>query len=373
MSLGPQTVFFSAAISFAVALLATPVARRLALRWGIMDNPAHRKIHVEPVPYLGGAGLIVALAAFAIPSQVLGGAVALIGLSLAFGAIGFLDDLRGGLSARIRLGIQVLGSILVYSVGVQANVFGHVLLDLPLTILWIVGITNAFNLLDNMDGLCAGIATIVSAFFTILAFMNGQWLVGALAATVFGFTLGFLIFNFSPARIFLGDMGSLTLGFLLAVIGLQLRFPEVPHIISFAIPVVVLGIAIFDTTLVTLLRIRDKMPVTQGGKDHVSHRLVNMGMSHFTAVALLWIVSGALGALALVISTADLMQGATIVFALGFMALVAGAIFSFISVERRPADADTLAAAEKTEITPDQPIEEGTINEYDLDPDKVGR
>lgn len=336
MKLGPQTILFSAAIAFILAIVTTPLARKLALKLGIIDNPGARKIHVEPIPYLGGAGLLVALAALALPSHIFGGALTLIGISVALGAIGFLDDFRGGLSPKLRLVIQTVGASLVFFAGVQVSVFDSTIPDFLLTVFWIVGITNAFNLLDNMDGLCAGTATIASLFFAILAFLNGQWLVGMLAGTIFGFTLGFLLFNFAPARIFLGDMGSLTLGFILAVIGLQLRFPELPHSVSFAIPVMVLGLAIFDTTLVTVLRLRDHIPVSQGGKDHTSHRLVNLGMSKGMAVVMLWIVSAALGGLALVLSTADMVQSITVIVAAGFFALVAGVVLSFVPVERKP-------------------------------------
>ncbi len=322
-----------------------------------MDDPGARKVHVEPVPYLGGVGLLIALGAVLIPSHAVGGALVIVGLSIIFGTMGFLDDFkRGGLSAKTRLLIQAVGASLLFLVGVQISLFDVVALDFLLTLIWVVGITNAFNLLDNMDGLCAGIATVAAFFFAILAFMEGQWLVGALSGTVFGFTLGFLIFNFAPARIFLGDMGSLTLGFILAAIGIQLRFPEVAPSIAFAIPILVLGVAVFDTALVAVLRLRDGVPVTQGGKDHTSHRLVNLGMPHRVAVGLLWIVTAALGAIALVVANLQITEAAIVVTSIGFFALVAGVVLSFVPVVRVKPDVEHDYGSEGAVAT-----EEGTV------------
>jgi len=195
--------------------------------------------------------------------------------------------------------------------------------------------------------------------------LEGQWLVGALAGTVFGFTLGFLIFNLAPARIFLGDMGSLTLGFILAAIGIQLRFPEVAPSVSFAIPILVLGVAVFDTALVAILRRRDGVPVTQGGKDHTSHRLVNIGMPHRVAVGILWVVSAALGGIALAVANLPITEAATIITSVGFFAIVAGVVLSFVPVVRLKPDAEhdygsegAVATEEGTVKSPPHPIKD---------------
>jgi UDP-GlcNAc:undecaprenyl-phosphate GlcNAc-1-phosphate transferase len=169
------------------------------------------------------------------------------------------------------------------------SVFGTYWLDLPLTILWVLGLTNALNLLDNMDGLSAGATAIAAAFFFLLAVLNGQVLVALLAAALVGACLGFLIYNYNPASIFMGDTGSLTLGFMLAVLGMKLQIHNSTRL-SFVIAALVLGVPIFDTAFVVWRRLTEGRRVMQGAKDHVSHRLVILGLDQKQAV---WALYGA--------------------------------------------------------------------------------
>ncbi|MFH1086466.1 MAG: MraY family glycosyltransferase, partial [Chloroflexota bacterium] len=192
------------------------------------------------------------------------------------------------------------------------------ILNILVTIIWVVGITSALNLLDNMDGLSAGVATVASAFFLLLAAMSGQYLVGALAAALLGACIGFLVYNVNPASIFMGDAGSLMIGFLLAAVGIKLRFPDNVRFVTWMIPVLVLGLPIFDTTLVFLSRLRRGLnPLTTPGKDHVSHRLVSLGHSQREAVLILYLAAGALGVLAMYLTQASIPEGY----------LVGGAVF----------------------------------------------
>jgi UDP-GlcNAc:undecaprenyl-phosphate GlcNAc-1-phosphate transferase len=217
--------------------------------------------------------------------------------------MGVVDD-RWGLGSYIKLIGQLLAaSILVFS-GVQVQIFGG-WLDIAITVLWVVGITNALNLLDNMDGLSGGIAMIAAVFFTLLAAMSRQYLVGALAAALAGACAGFLIYNWNPAHIFMGDTGSLFLGFLLAAVAIKMRFPSNSITVTWMIPLLVLALPIFDTTLVFVSRLRrGKNPLTTPGKDHLSHRLARLTGSRREAVLLCYLLAGAIGLLAIFLTQA---------------------------------------------------------------------
>jgi UDP-GlcNAc:undecaprenyl-phosphate GlcNAc-1-phosphate transferase len=304
-------------LAFSIALLAslllTAPVRALALRVGMVDLPGPRKVHLQPIPLLGGlamyAGVLLGvLFLFNGPARAqIGGILA--GATL-IAAVGILDD-RGLLHHQVKLflGMPLAAGILLLS-GVQAQLFSTVLggqtgelLDVALTVVWVVGITASFSILDHMDGLCAGIAAMASAFFALLAYLNGQTLVTVLAAAVLGAAAGFLRWNFKPAKIFMGDGGAMFLGFLMATLGLKLRLSESNALSSWLVPVLVLGATIFDTTLVTISRSRrGLLPFATPGKDHAAHRLANLGLGQRGAVLAMYIVGGVGGCLALLVS-----------------------------------------------------------------------
>ena len=303
-----------AASALMLAIGGTPVMRLVALRFGVIDQPAARKIHARPVPLLGGAAIYVA---FIVVLLLLGDkryVHEVVGIFLGatlVSLMGVVDD-RWGLGSYVKLVGQLLAAgILIYS-GVQLSLWGG-WLDILITIAWVVGITNAMNLLDNMDGLSGGLAMIAAVFFTLLAALSDQYLVGALAAALAGACAGFLVYNWNPAHIFMGDTGSLFLGFLLAAVGIKLRFPSNSDTITWMIPVLVLGIPVFDTTLVFISRLRrGKNPLTTPGKDHISHRFAHLMGSRREAVLLCYLLSGAVGLAAIFITQANLFE-ATIV------------------------------------------------------------
>ena len=176
------------------------------------------------------------------------------------------------------------------------------ILDWCLTIVWVVGITASFSILDHMDGLCAGIAAVAAGFFTLSAAMNGQTMVRTLGAAALGAALGFLRWNFNPAKIFMGDGGAMFLGFLMATLGLKIRpdGTQFPH--TWLVPVLILGVPIFDTTLVSISRSRrGLLPFTSPGKDHTAHRLSNLGLGHRGAVLAMYFLAAVLGGIALLI------------------------------------------------------------------------
>jgi UDP-GlcNAc:undecaprenyl-phosphate GlcNAc-1-phosphate transferase len=217
---------------------------------------------------------------------------------------------------------QGLAALILVLSGVQVRVLPWQIINIAVSVVWIVGITNAMNLLDNMDGLSGGIAATAALFFLLMAAMSGQYLVGALAAALLGAAIGFLGYNLNPASIFMGDAGSLFIGFMLAAVGIKLRFPDNVHFVTWMVPVIVLALPIFDTTLVFIARLRRGVnPLTTPGKDHVSHRLVSLGYTQREAVLILYLVAGILGVIAIFVTQASVLEG----YIVGAVVAIAGA------------------------------------------------
>lgn len=323
-------IFISALL---LAIGGTPLARRLALRLEVLDLPSERKIHSQPIPRLGGIAIYTAFMLalvllgdrFYIP-QVVG---IFLGATLV-SLLGAWDD-RRGLPAYLKLVGQILAALILIGSGIKVGFLHHPLLNALVTVVWVVGITNALNFLDNMDGLAGGVATIASTFFVLMAGLSGQYLVGSLAAAVMGASFGFLLYNFNPATIFMGDSGALFLGFVLAAVGIKLRFPDNVDFVTWMVPVAVLALPIFDMALVVFSRLRrGKNPLTTPGKDHVSHRLVALGYTRREAVLILYLVCGTGGVLAMAITEASVIMG----YVLGGITFV-GALVALVWLEWR--------------------------------------
>ncbi len=333
------------AVAFAAALivstLATPVVRTLALKWGVLDQPAERKVHLSPIPRLGGLAIWLGLwaaaliAAHWIPTDyVLNASSSAPEIGAIFGGgtvillVGFLDDRLGGMSPVVKLLGQVLACGVLLAFGnIRMVAFGLPWVDTPLTLLWVVGLTNALNLLDNMDGLSAGATSIAGAFFFVLAVLNGQILVALLAAALVGSCLGFLVYNYNPASIFMGDTGSLTLGFVLSVLGMKLQIHNTASL-SFLIAALVLSVPIFDTGFVVWRRISEGRRITQGGKDHTSHRLVRLGLNQKQAVWALYGASFLAGLSALVAAQGSTWVVLTTLLPVGVAVIFAGRLLA---------------------------------------------
>jgi UDP-GlcNAc:undecaprenyl-phosphate GlcNAc-1-phosphate transferase len=303
-------LIFASALVLAVG--GTPLVRRIALRLGVTDQPNARKIHVNPIPLLGGVAIygafIAALLLFGNRFGLQELLSILIGASL-MSFLGLWDD-RRGLSPLFKLLGQFLAASLLVLTGVHIGTFPWEAVNIVVTLGWVVVITNAMNLLDNMDGLSGGVGAVAAIFFLLLAAMNDQYLVGALSAALVGACLGFLVYNLNPASIFMGDAGSLFLGFVLAAVGIKLRFPAGVEIVTWMVPVLILGLPLFDTALVIVSRLRRGLnPLTTPGKDHVSHRLVAMGCTRREAVLICYLICAGLGVLALFITQANIMEG----------------------------------------------------------------
>lgn len=334
MRLEPWTyplIFAGAAL---LAWVLTPMALRLAIRTSTFDRPGGHKSHTSPVPYLGGLAIVIAFSGAVLGAAALGASrsgfrdlAVVIGLAVVLAAVGLADDLRG-LGPLVRLSAQILVAVALYWAGVRVELFDVAGPDAVISVIWLVGITNAFNLLDNMDGLSAGVAGISAAWFFVIAAVNGQYLVAALSLALAGCAVGFLRHNFHPARIYMGDAGSLFIGLLLAVLGVKLRFPG-PTQVTFMVPILVLGVAIFDTTLVTVTRLVHRRSPLQGGRDHVSHRLVAVGIPVPVAVSLIYGAAVALGWVGLITSRVDRPTGLMI---LGLVVAVAGFVGTLLAL-----------------------------------------
>lgn len=306
-----------------VSLVLTPVAIATAVRLGVLDRPGAHKSHATPTPYLGGIAIVVAVALSISLAAALradpGSLVQLGGLlvtAVLVAIVGLVDDLRG-LPVTVRFGAQLAAALSLWQLGIRVEVTQIVWLDLAVTVIWVVGITNAMNLLDNMDALTASTATIASLWFGVIGLVNGQVLVAALAFAVAGGAAGFLRDNRPPARIYMGDAGSLFLGVMLAALGMLVDLPVHP-VVAAAIPVLVLTVPVLDTALVVIARVRHGISPFQGGKDHTSHRLVRLGLSVPVAVGLIAVASLAHGWVALIALRIDLVS------ALLLLALTAG-------------------------------------------------
>lgn len=277
-------------VGFAASLGLTPLSRQIAMRFGVVDKPNQRKIHHDHKPMMGGLAIYVAFALalllFSPPRHLVELGAVLSGAAF-LALIGLLDD-RYGLGIRIRLVAMIIASLALVAAGIQIHLFNTPFLDIPVTILWVLTITNAANFMDNMDGLTAGFSAIAAAFFVITALSQELTLVSSLAAALLGSAVGFLVYNFNPASTFMGDMGALTLGFVLAVLGIKLEFGDAPVQIKWATPLLILALPLFDIHLVVITRLLEGRSPGQAGKDHTSHRLMSMGFSQRQTLFILY-------------------------------------------------------------------------------------
>lgn len=323
--------------SLAAALLVMPLCRRLALQLDIVDRPGGKKIHGAPTPMLGGVGVALAyLAGVWAGGSWDGGTLRILiggALVVLLGVCDDRDPHAEGLRWWLRLLLEGCLAVFVVAGGVRTTFLGTPWLDIPLTVFWIVGLTNAFNLLDNMNGLSAGVAAIAGVTFALLAARYAelgpeQMPAAAAAAALTGACVGFLPSNFR-GRIFMGDAGSLLLGFTLACLAVQgsWRSPTVPT--SVIIPLLVLAYPVFDTTLVVILRIRRGQSPVVGGKDHSSHRLVRLGLGRVETVLLIYLFAACHAMTALLVSS--------VTFRLSLLALAGsvGVLFIFGMILRK--------------------------------------
>jgi len=321
----------SALLSFVL----TPLFLRLALRRGLLDQPGAHKGHESPVPYLGGLAIVIALSLAVVvatlirpPPSKVDELVIVLAIALGLSVIGLADDLRG-LGAGVRLAAEIAAGVGVWALGIGVEFTGSTVTNVIVTVLWVVGITNAFNLLDNADGLSAGVAAISAGAFFVIADAHSQVLVAGLALALAGCAIGFLRHNYHPARIYMGDAGALYLGFLLAYLGLKVRYP-LPDDVAFLVPLVVLTVPILDTSLVTITRLLRHESPFRGGRDHISHRLMRLGFPVRWAVGSMYLAVASCGLIALVISRVDRTSAYLLGGLVAVLALIAGVVLSHV-------------------------------------------
>ena len=307
------------ALAFVLSLAGVPVVRALATTWGVLDAPAARKVHVVPTPLLGGAAVYGAFAAtvlfnFSFSLQLKGVALA----ATIVVVVGLLDDVYD-LPARLKLVGQVIAGIVAVAYGVTLHVVpytvpGAAALNVLLTILWLLTVTNALQFLDGMDGLAAGLGAVAALFFSLAALQTGQRYLMFLAAPLVGACLGFLPYNFRPRRgasIFLGDAGASFIGFTLAGLAVMGEWAEADPVVALLTPMLILAVPLFDITYVGIVRVvTGKVHsvaewLAYTGKDHIHHRFEALGLNRPESVLLILAIAATLGLSAL------LLKGAT--------------------------------------------------------------
>jgi UDP-GlcNAc:undecaprenyl-phosphate GlcNAc-1-phosphate transferase len=316
------TLYILALLAAALATASTlPWWRRWCVRHDVMDDPGHRKIHSTPTPLAGGpavmTGLLAALlggTAFVFLQSSAGAmapfqyglgkrAIQLFGITAgAFGMLltGLRDD-KADLGSAAKFSFQLLAALVVAATGVRVTLFvPNILFSYFITVLWILTVVNAFNFMDNMNGLCAGLGVIGAAAFGLVAAQSGQYLVATMAFIISGALLGFLPYNFPKARAFLGDSGSHLVGYLLAVLGILPHFYTPTHrrMLAVLTPLIILAVPLGDLAWVVVLRLRAGKPFYIGDTNHLSHRLVRRGLTTRQAVVVIWLISAGLGAIA---------------------------------------------------------------------------
>ncbi len=321
-------------VGFATSLGLTPLSRAIALRLGVVDKPNQRKIHLDNKPMMGGlaiyVGFALALILFSPPQYVVEFGALLSGATF-LALVGLVDD-RYTLGIKTKMVAEIIATLVLIASGVHVQLFNIPVIDALITIIWVVALTNAVNFLDNMDGLAAGLSAIAGGFFTLIAFTEGLSLVSALAAALTGSAVGFLIYNFNPASSFMGDMGALVLGFVLATLGIKLEFAARPLSVTWMVPLLVLALPIFDICLVVFTRIIEGRSPGQAGKDHTSHRLLSLGLSQRWTLFVLYGACLFFGTLGFLVGSAP--PDRALLIGLGGLALLA-VLFLFMMYVRR--------------------------------------
>lgn len=342
----PVVYLYVGLTAFVLAAFLMPIGIRLLTRFKVIDLVSDDKIHDRPTPRGGGIVVFIAFAiAVLLPDYrdnpmkgvLVGSFICLV--------VGMIDDFRGGVPAIVKFAALMAATIIMSYFGVRLNLFGNFALDLAFTMLWIVGVTSAFNGIDNMDGLASGVAVIVAAMYLTIALQSYyaagtetslSWF-GLLAAGLIGSNVGFLIYNFRSAKIFMGDSGSFFIGFTLAALGVMGEWNS-NKIIASTIPILILGVPIFDFAYVLLVRVINgdtrtiRQVIEHCAPDHLSHRLLWIGFSQRKAVLFIYLISFVLGASAVLLrnsstisdSLLGLLQGASVLFIIVILMATAG-------------------------------------------------
>ena len=325
--------------SYLLVGLLTPLMRKIALATDVVDKPntAH-KSHKQPVPYLGGVAIIIGIIVVAYSTSLVSNftiktfwlATSVLVPALVLGLIGLWDDMKN-LPPLPRFVAQTIAGIFTAFILIATdnvgNPTGSKIFDTVITVIWVVGICNSINFFDNLDGGAAGTVAVSSTALAFLALNGDQYLIAALATVTAGATMGFLIWNKSPARIYMGDAGALFLGVLLATLTIRLHPHSDTQLGSYFTPIFLLAVPILDTSVAVLSRLKRNISPFQGGQDHLSHRLIRAGLSRRKAAVTLWSLSGLFGLVSIIISRPNGNYENLIVYAAGVLWLFLFGLF----------------------------------------------
>ncbi|MFC5711460.1 glycosyltransferase family 4 protein [Thalassorhabdus alkalitolerans] len=335
--------FIALFIAFIVTIATTPLVKKLALKGGFVDQPSQRKVHEDSMPRIGGlaiafgavAGLIYLQPPFEFFWPITIGALTIL-------ILGLIDD-KYTLSPSKKLFGQMAAATIVVAGGLQIEFIslpfnGYIefgLWSYPFTILWILAMVNAINLIDGLDGLAAGTSSIALTILFMMAFTDGQILAAALAIVLVGSGLGFLVFNFHPAKIFMGDTGSMFLGYSISIISMVGLFKNLT-LFTLIIPIIILAVPIFDTFFAIIRRLLNKQKISTPDKGHLHYRLLALGFSHRTTVLILYGVSIFFGGAALVFSETALWMSILIILFLGLLTQVMAEWIGILGERKKP-------------------------------------
>jgi len=315
--------------SFLVTLGLVPLIKKLAFKVGAVDNPCQRKVHCKPMPRLGGLAIYIGFIAMVLISQPINQQI----LGLVLGStiiaiLGVVDDIKD-ISPKVKLAGQILAACVLVAFNIDVDYITHPFatgvvplgyLSVPVTVLWVVGITNAVNLIDGLDGLAAGISTIAALTLAMVGYTQGQFLMVTLALMLAASTLGFLKYNFYPAQIFMGDSGSMFLGFNLSALAIM-GFVKSITIISVFVPILILGIPIFDTLFAIIRRYFNGQPIFKADKEHLHHCLLNKGFSHKQTVLVIYTINLLLAGTGVLLTHLTTAQGILILTVISTLVL----------------------------------------------------
>jgi UDP-GlcNAc:undecaprenyl-phosphate GlcNAc-1-phosphate transferase len=329
MGITNKEYFLLFVMAYLLVGILTPIMRGIAIATNIVDEPnSSHKSHKQSVPYLGGVAIIIGVVVISYATSLISNfstssfwlATSVLGPALFLGLIGLLDDIRN-LKPLPRFIAQSIAGVFTASLLVitdnVGSPTGSAIFDSIITVVWVVGICNSINFFDNLDGGAAGTVAISSMVLAFLALNSDQYLIAALSTVTAGATLGFLIWNKNPAKIYMGDAGALFLGVLIATLTIRLEPRVETQIGSYLTPIFLLALPILDTTVAVSSRIRRRHSPFQGGQDHLSHRLIRNGMSHKQSAISLWVLSGVFGGVAFIISLPNIVIEKYIVAASG--------------------------------------------------------
>jgi UDP-GlcNAc:undecaprenyl-phosphate GlcNAc-1-phosphate transferase len=339
----PTNAVLAAIAAFITVIAITPIVIKLAIKIGATDQPNARKVHQKIMPRLGGLAIFIGVVVGYFTAGLYNEKMTAISLgAILIVVIGILDD-KFELSAKVKLGGQLIVAGLIVGSGLTIDILSIPYVGtyelgiwgIPITIFWIVAITNAINLIDGLDGLSAGISAISIATIAFMAGSADKVLILTISLILLGSIIGFLFYNFHPAKIFMGDTGALFLGYSISILSLLGLYKSVT-LFSFLVPVIILGVPVFDTTFAIIRRVVNRRPISSPDKSHLHHRLLDLGLSHRRTVLSIYFFGIVFSASAIVVSVTTLWGTILIILALVIVTELFAEIIGLVGEKYKP-------------------------------------